>query len=83
ASSVWAPGCDSLQLHSQVLIAQGGGLTTHGAPGQLRFVNGPEDYGGEDNVCFRSPRRLPQKWEPVKFNVSTPPLPPFPKGLNP
>ncbi|CAI9612812.1 unnamed protein product, partial [Staurois parvus] len=33
ASSVWAPGCDSLRLHSRVPTAH--------ARKALRFVNGP------------------------------------------
>ncbi|CAI9593926.1 unnamed protein product, partial [Staurois parvus] len=63
ASLVWAPGCDSLRLHSQVPTAH--------AQEVLRFVNGPvvfgdlsrvpEDYGeggGGDNFHFRSPRKI-------------------------
>ncbi|CAI9574484.1 unnamed protein product, partial [Staurois parvus] len=59
ASSVWAPGCDSLRLHSRV--------PTEHAREALRFVNGavvlwdlsrvPKDYGErEDTFHFRSPR---------------------------
>ncbi|CAI9548620.1 unnamed protein product, partial [Staurois parvus] len=62
ASSVWAPGCDSLRLHSRVPTAH--------ARVALRFMNGPvvfwdlsrvpKDYGEggrEDTFRFRSPRQ--------------------------
>ncbi|CAI9606144.1 unnamed protein product, partial [Staurois parvus] len=83
-SSVWAPGCDSLRLHSQV-------PTVHVRVAR-RFLNGPvvfwdlsrvpQDYkegGEEDNFCFRSPRRSQRKWERVPVNFGYP----LPKGANP
>ncbi|CAI9581365.1 unnamed protein product, partial [Staurois parvus] len=80
ASSLWAPGCDSLRLHSRIPSAH--------ARVVLCFLNGsvvfgdlsrvPKDYregGKEDTFHFQSPRRLERKWErvPVKFGYPLPP----------
>ncbi|CAI9586660.1 unnamed protein product [Staurois parvus] len=84
ASSVWAPGCDCLRLHSRVPTAH--------VRVALLFMNGPvvfwdlsrvpEDYGEgrrESTFCFRLPRWSDRNWElvPVKFGY------PPPKGASP
>ncbi|CAI9598525.1 unnamed protein product, partial [Staurois parvus] len=81
ASSAWAPGCDSLRLHSQVPTAH--------VRVALCFLNGPvvfwdlsrvpKDYreGGRENTFrFRSPR---PGWEQVlvKFEYPLPPKVPI------
>ncbi|CAI9587114.1 unnamed protein product, partial [Staurois parvus] len=81
ATLVWAPGCDSLQLHSQVPTAH--------AREALRFVNGPvvfwdlsrvpEHYREGGRTTTSASNRLGDRTEvgvvPVKFRYPLLPAP--------
>ncbi|CAI9576778.1 unnamed protein product, partial [Staurois parvus] len=74
ASSLWALGCDSLQLHSRV--------PTEHARQALCFLNGPVVFWdlSRDPQDFREGGRSQRKWErvPVKFRYPFPPSPKVP-----